>query len=280
MRSGLVVEHQIAFHALMRSPNRLVGVQIHLLVFDTFPASFHTHVIPPATFSVHAHLNAVVGQEPRELLAGELASLVGVEDLGAAILRERLPHCVETEVRRQRVGEPPRQHAATRPVQDGEEIDEASTHGNGGDIGRPDVVRANDVQIAQEIGGDPMGRMPLSGAGLAIHGGDPYAPHEAGHMPPSNGVPLVPKQIAEHPGPGKGILERQRVNPPHQRQLCRRDRHRVVVRRRARHAEQLALPDDRQRMSAVDHRGALSKPALVSAPSQQSCSRASCPIFA
>ena len=99
-------------------------------------------------------------------------------------------------------------------------------------------------------------------------------------MPPSNGVPLVPKQIAEHPGPGKGILEMQLVNPPHQHQLCRRYRHRLVVRRRARHAEQLALPDDRQRMSSVDHRFALSKPALVSAPSKKSCSRASCPILA
>ena len=42
--------------------------------------------------------------------------------------------------------------------------------------------------------------MPLRGAGRAIHGGDPSAPHETGHTPPPNGVPLVPKQIAAHPG--------------------------------------------------------------------------------
>jgi hypothetical protein len=33
--------------------------------------------------------------------------LVGVEDLGAAILRERLPHRIEAEVSRQPIGEPP-----------------------------------------------------------------------------------------------------------------------------------------------------------------------------
>ena len=93
MPSGLVVEHQIALQALMRNPNRLVGM-----------------------------------------------------------------HRVEAEVRRQRIGEPSGEHSATRPVQDGEEIHEASTHGNIGTIRRPDVVRATDVQIAQEIGVDPMGR--------------------------------------------------------------------------------------------------------------------------
>lgn len=100
----------------------------------------------------------------------------------------------------------------------GEEIHEASTHGNVGDIRRPDVVRANDVQTAQEIGGDPMGRMPLRGAGHAIHGGDLLAPHVTSHTPPPNGVLLVPKQIAEHPGAGKRILRIQLDDPPHQRQ--------------------------------------------------------------
>jgi len=196
MRSGLIVEHQIALQALMRSADGVIRVQIDLLIFDALPESLDEHVISPAAFSVHADLNAVVGQEPRELLAGELAPLVGVEDLGAAILHDRLPHRVEAEVRRQRIGEPPGEHSATRPVQDGEEIHEASPHGNVGDIRRPDVVRATDVQTAQEIGVDPMGRMPLRGAGLAIHGRAPHAPHQGGHMAPSNGVPLAPKHIA------------------------------------------------------------------------------------
>jgi hypothetical protein len=49
-----------------------------------------------------------------ELVADELAPLIGVEDLGAAILRDPLPHCVEAEVCGQRIGESPRQHSATR----------------------------------------------------------------------------------------------------------------------------------------------------------------------
>jgi hypothetical protein len=35
-------------------------VEIHLLVFDAFPESFHEHVVAPAAFPVHADLDAVL----------------------------------------------------------------------------------------------------------------------------------------------------------------------------------------------------------------------------
>jgi hypothetical protein len=62
-----------------------------------------------------------------------------------------------------------------------------------------------------------MGRMPLRGAGRAIHGGDPHAAHQRGHPPPPDGVALLPEEIAQHPGASKRILQMQLVDPPHQR---------------------------------------------------------------
>jgi hypothetical protein len=41
---------------------------------------------PSSSWCPHLDLDAMVFQEPRQLLAGELAILIGVEDLGAAIL--------------------------------------------------------------------------------------------------------------------------------------------------------------------------------------------------
>lgn len=105
--SGLGVEHQIAHQVLRHSSHRFVGVRIHLLVCDAFPESFRKHVIPPVACAVHADLNTVIGEKSCELVAGELAPLVGVENLGAAILRDRLLHCLEAEVRGQRIGESP-----------------------------------------------------------------------------------------------------------------------------------------------------------------------------
>ena len=126
VRPRLVIACQVALQALLGGADGLVGAQIHLLVFDTLPQPFHEHVVPPATFPVHADLDAVVFQEPRELLAGELAPLVSVEDVRRAIAGQRLLDRLETEVGRQRIGQPPRQHAATRPVQDGKQIHKAA----------------------------------------------------------------------------------------------------------------------------------------------------------
>ena len=48
----------------------------------------------------------------------------------------------------------------------------------------------------------------------------------------------------------------------------------------ARQLQELALPDNWPCMGSVDHRFALSHPALVSAPAKKSCSGVSCPIVA
>src|SRR3954465_344240 len=75
------------------------------------------------------------------------------------------------------------------------------------------------------------------------------------------------------------MLEVQLVNPPHDRQLGRRHRPRLVVHAAAAQPQQLRLPHQRQRVSAVDHRFALSCPALPSAPDKKSFSSVSSPIL-
>ena len=49
-------------------------------------------------------------QNAGEVLAGELAGLVGVEDLGPTVSRERFLERFDTEVGAERVGQPPCQH--------------------------------------------------------------------------------------------------------------------------------------------------------------------------
>lgn len=87
-------------------------------------------------------------------------------------------------------------------------------------------------------------------------------------MAPTDPPACAPEEVAQHPGAGKWILQMEFVNPPHQGQYRRRDRGRLVVGRRAGHPKELALPDNGQWVGSVDHRFALSKPALMSAPSQ------------
>src|SRR5499425_979119 len=72
----------------------------------------------------------------------------------------------------------------------------------------------------------------------------------------------------------------QPVETAHDRKVRLRHRPRPVVDAAAADAQNLRLLGDRQIVRAVDHRFALSNPALVSAPSKKSFSSVSSPILA
>src|ERR1700721_3508236 len=72
----------------------------------------------------------------------------------------------------------------------------------------------------------------------------------------------------------------QPVETPHDFQVGRRHRARQVVDAAAADAQNLRLLADRKIVLTVDHRFALSKPALPSAPSKKSFSSVSSPILA
>lgn len=95
---------------------------------------------------------------------------------------------------------------------------------------------------------------------------------------PGEAVPV--EQIAQLPRSQKRPLQMQFVEPPHRRQVVLRRRHRRVLRRPPRQSEQLTLPHHRQRVFGIDRRFALPNPVLLSAPSKNSHSIVSCPIFA
>ena len=65
---------------------------------------------------VHRHARARLRQPPGERLARELAALVRVEDLRARVRLQGLLQRLGAETAVERVRQPPRQHAATRPV--------------------------------------------------------------------------------------------------------------------------------------------------------------------
>src|SRR5260370_12959 len=67
---------------------------------------------------------------------------------------------------------------------------------------------------------------------------------------------------------------------PHDREVGRRQRARQIINAAAADLQNVRLLGDRQIVLAVDHRFALSNPALVSAPSKKSFSSVSSPILA
>ena len=57
----------------------VVGLQIHLLVFHTASQMLNKHIVQPPPLAIHADLNLLGLSHTDEFLAGELATLIGVE---------------------------------------------------------------------------------------------------------------------------------------------------------------------------------------------------------
>ena len=93
-------------------------------------------------------------------------------------------------------------------------------------------------------------------------------------------APLGHQQALQHPRSREGELQMQPVEPPHDHEVGVRNRPRQVVDAAAADAQNLGLLGDRQIVLTVDHRFALSNPALLSAPSKKSFSSVSSPILA
>jgi len=70
----------------VRSLDSFVRVQIELLVVIARPKSLVQPVALPTAVAIHADLDSVVAQQLRELEAGKLAPLIGVEELGTAMI--------------------------------------------------------------------------------------------------------------------------------------------------------------------------------------------------
>jgi hypothetical protein len=88
-------------------------------------------------------------------------------------------------------------------------------------------------------------------------------------MPAADLAPLGSQKIAQQPTSGEGELQMELVNPPHEREVgCRHRPGQVIDAPRA-DVQGRRLLGNRQIVLTVNHRFALSKPALPSAPSKK-----------
>src|SRR6186713_31820 len=88
------------------------------------------------------------------------------------------------------------------------------------------------------------------------------------------------QEIAQHPAAREQEVEMQLVHPAHDGEIGRGHGSRQAVDAAPADVQRLRLAGDGQRVRPVDHRLALSRPALLSAPSKKSFARVSSPILA
>src|SRR3954470_24052788 len=99
-------------------------------------------------------------------------------------------------------------------------------------------------------------------------------------MPATNVDPFLFEEVAQHPAAREGELQVQFVYPAHDGQIGCGHRSGQVVDAATADPKRLGLLGDCQIMGAVDHRFALSRPALLSDPDNKSLVSVSSPILA
>src|SRR5208282_6565107 len=106
----------------------------------------------------------------------------------------------------------------------------------------------------------------------------PHPPHQRLHVTTADLAPLGDQQALQHPRAGERKLQMQPVKTSHNLQVGRRHRTWQVVDTATADVQGCRLFGDRQIVRRVDHRFALSKPALPSAPSKKLSWRCAPPV--
>jgi hypothetical protein len=154
-------------------------------------------------------------QRAGKVVAGELAALVGIEDLGPAVPQERFFEGLDAEFRAERVRQPPRQHGAAHPVHDDHQVEEAPGHWDVGDVGAPHLIDPLEHDPAEQVGIDLVGRRRLAGVRPLVDRHQAGEPHQALHPFSVDGMALG-RQPRRHPP--RAIIRPSQVLPIDQRQ--------------------------------------------------------------
>ncbi len=131
------------------------------------------------------------------------------------------------------------------------------------------MVGPLDLQSAQQVRVDLVTRSRLARVRATIDRLDPHALHQRRDVAATGVYALPPQQRSQHTRSREGIIEMQLIEPTHQGKVLGRNWPRFIVDRAASQLQDLRLAHDRKIMIAVDHRFALSRPALVSAPDKK-----------
>src|SRR3954452_24026548 len=145
MRSAGVVEAEMPADRGASLGDRVVSSKVDLLALDRSPEPLDEDVVAPGTLAVHADGDPVLGQRPGEGPAGELAALVGVEDLRPAVADQSLFQRLDAERRLQGDRQPPGENPTAEPVDDRGEVDEPARHRNVGGGSQARIDRSSSI---------------------------------------------------------------------------------------------------------------------------------------
>ena len=178
MASVLVVPVEPPSQILGKLGSVFIGLQVDSLVFQGTPEPFDENIVLEPALAVHADLDVPDLEDGGKFLAGKLAPLVSVENVRGAVFEQSLFERLNAEAGIQCVGQPPGQDLPGGPVHDGNQVHEAPSHGDIGNIRCPNLIGSVNGQSSQQIGVDRVLRLPSTGTRLGCQRFDSHDQHE------------------------------------------------------------------------------------------------------
>ena len=217
----MVVELEVVGQAVIELWDALVVPQVDVLVLHRAPEALDEGIVQSPTPAVHADEDLVCLEPLGELAAGELGTLVGVEDAGL-VLSERAVQGLQAKARVEGVGQRPGEHIAAVPVDDGDQIQEPEGHRHIGDVGGPHEVRVAKLHVADEVGVDRVRGVRAAGVRPGDGPLQAHAAHQALHAFAVHGVTLAAQPGGHLATAEERGLEVLGVDAAHQCQVLRR----------------------------------------------------------
>ena len=138
----LVVKREILSQAQDEFAHIDVSLQVNILVFDSSPESFDENVVQRSAPSIHADPDLLAFENVCKSYAGELRTLVAVEDLRLPIGLQGRLQTLYAKRRIQAVAQSPAQNLAAIPIHDCHQVGKALRQPNVGNISTPYLIRA------------------------------------------------------------------------------------------------------------------------------------------
>src|SRR5215213_9332162 len=119
----MIVEVKVGGQASGQFRHGGIVFEVDVLIFEATPQAFDEDIVQSSTTTIHTDANGRSFQASRELIGGELRTLIRIKD-DRLPLAECLLECIQAEVTIKCVGKLPRQDIAAKPVDDGDQIHE------------------------------------------------------------------------------------------------------------------------------------------------------------
>lgn len=167
------------------------------------PAGLNEPIVDRTALTVHADLHAFAHTTFTEqrcvFLAGELAALIAIDDLGLAVQGYGLLEPAHHPFGFQAVRDAPVQDVAAVEVDKGHHVHKAVAHGQVAHVQRPHLVGPGDLQITQQVGEFVLGLIRHGGAWHAVDGLDAHRFHQASHLVATYLHPLLQEFVHQPP---------------------------------------------------------------------------------